>query len=199
MIYSSAFRFSALFSVLSFSAPLSVVIASHWSPCKVRRGLKLMSIPMAGSMARVILIWICSIKKEQAQSHVFILVNNYRRRGEHPSTQTARIETARSSAALTYNNMWPSKSFCSRFIRKLHPKPRTERKWSTHFSNAAAWLAFCLFRVIDKRAVSQRIKLELTPLTRTLHPPSCMFMFSRANKHFTESSFVMQMVAWYGN
>lgn len=80
------------------------------------------------------------------------------------------------------------------------PKDKCIRynKWSTRFSSAPARLAFCLFRVIDKRAVSQRIKLELTPLTR-MHPPQRMFMFSRPNKHFTESSFVMQMVARYGN
>ena len=45
---------------LLLSAGMSAVITSYWSLCKVRSELKLMSIPLLGSIAGVILIWICT-------------------------------------------------------------------------------------------------------------------------------------------
>jgi len=49
-----------------------------------------MSIPVAGSMTRVILIWICRIKIEQAQLNVFIFVNNQNeKRASFPSDSEA--------------------------------------------------------------------------------------------------------------
>ena len=45
---------------LHLSAGMSAVITSYWSLCKVRSELKLMSIPLLGSIAGVILIWICT-------------------------------------------------------------------------------------------------------------------------------------------
>lgn len=54
------FDFHAGLSVLLFSVAMSAVIGPHWSPREVRSELKLMSIPVSGSIARVILIWICA-------------------------------------------------------------------------------------------------------------------------------------------
>lgn len=195
---------------------MSVVIASHWSPCKVRSELKLMSIPVAGSMARVILIWICALrgikqnrrasKRNQTfsfmltiRSYVSILSQTDWGWRQRCWALNSRVKVLRLQLKIIFMRAEVNVKVLLVCLPKTHPSDTARyNKWSIRFSNAPARLPFCLFRVIDKRAVSQRIKLELTPLTR-MRPPQRMFMFSRANKHFTESSFVMQMVARYGN